>query len=246
MKRILVCCLLALLLLLTACSEPGQDSVVPASGEAETVTELPYLLDTNEYAMYTNIFYNGMAGDYLGQTQTKNGTLAIVRDSFNGCTRYYVWGYLDETRCCDWQWEFVPKSPEELPAVGSLVEVTGVFSESEDALDGYWLTEAEVGVGKHYQGPETDYRLTTMSCTLERVQMLNMQYFPDDYEGKSVRFYGRVLDDGTIQDPYYDGSWKQAVTYEGQMPPIGTMVVATGSFREGELIVTELTQSNSY
>lgn len=246
MKRWIACTLLLLLLLLLAgCKATAPELTVLPAEEAETVTELPYLLDNNEYALYMNVFYNGMAGDYLGETQVKYGTFATIHDSFNDCTRYYVWGYLDETRCCDWQWEFVPKAPETLPEVGSLIAVTGEFSASEDALDGYWLTDAEVGVNKNYKGPQTDYRLTTMSCTLERVQMFNIQYYQNKYEGKSICFYGRVLDAATIQDPYYDNSWQRAVKYEGEMPPIGTMVVVTGSFQNGELVVSELTQSAS-
>ena len=239
MKRLFGIVLVLILVLgLAACStqteQQPQESQQPA--EPVTVTELPTVLNTMEYTLYTNIFYNEMGGDYLGKTITKTGTFATIRDSFNGVTRYYVWGYLDETKCCDWQWEFVPKDPSQLPANGSFVQMTGVFAEDEAALDGYWFIDAEVEVQKIYAGPDVDVDMGTMSSTLERVQLLNMQYFPDDYTGQSLRLYARVAGMDSLEHPYYDGAWQQPVTAEKALPAIGTLVLVTGDWSSDGVI----------
>ena len=219
MKKAIVFLVLAALLL------AGCQSKQPGSSDA-----LPTVLDTMEYTLYTNIFYNDMGGDYTGKTITKTGTFATLRDSFNGVTRYYVWGYNDVTKCCDWQWEFVPKDSTQLPANGSLVEMTGVFTQSEDALDGYWFTDAEVQTKTVYEGPALFVDMGTMSATLERVQLINMQYYPEDYAGQSVRLYARVASLDSLEHPYYDGAWEQAVDSDQKLPAIGTMVLTTGTW----------------
>lgn len=209
-------------------------------GSAAATTELPTVLDTMEYTLYTNIFYNGTGDDYLGQTITKNGTFSTIRDSFNGVTRYYVWGYNDVTKCCDWQWEFVPQDGVELPVNGSLIKMTGVFSKDEAALDGYWFTDATVEIQSVYQGPNVDVDMGTMSATLERVQLTNMQYFPEEYAGKTTRIYARIASLNSLQHPYYDGAWEQTITATDTLPAIGTLVEATGTW-SADAVLTDAT-----
>ena len=190
----------------------------------------PTILNSMEYTLYMNIFYNKQGEDYTGQQVTKKGTFATIEDRYGEVTRYYVWGYNDATKCCDWQWELVPKDTKNLPANGDLITVTGTFEGDAAALDGYWITDAEITVEQEYDGPDEDYDLSTMGATLERVQVLNMQAFPDYFNGKTIRLYGRVLNPSCIQNPYYNDSWNQDFITEDEVPAIGTCVIVSGTF----------------
>ena len=75
-------------------------------------------LDQMEYAAYVDIFYNKNAAQYENQKYTKEGVFATLVDAFSGVTRYYVWGYADQTKCCDYQWEFVMPEGTEIPESG--------------------------------------------------------------------------------------------------------------------------------
>ena len=210
----------------------AKETAAPSEAVGTPVAEtMPTVLNPNEYILYQNIFYSDAAEDYLGKTATKEGTLARVSDAFSGTTRYYVWGYLDATKCCDWQWEFVPNDPDSLPPSGSLIKMTGTMTRADAALDGIWFAEAEVEVETLFEGAACDVDMTTMNATLERVQLLNMQYRPDNFRGKTLRFYGRVFSLSAIQHPYYDGAWTQELTTEETLPAIGTMVIVTGSWQ---------------
>ena len=206
----------------------------------------PTVLIPAEYVLYTNIFYNKTGDDYVGQTFQKTGTLARIEDAFNGCIRWYVWGYNDQTKCCDWQWEIVPKDVDALPEIGSLVEVSGTFDKSENALDGYWIDGAEVSVKTAYTPPAADNLLTVMSDTLERVQIYNMQYYPDQFQDRRVLAYGRISAPGVLEDPYYDGSWTQKFSSGDELPAIGTIVILKGTFRDGVIDDCSILPTDEY
>lgn len=243
MKRMIACILaVAVLFALCACGE-AQES---ASEEASAAENVPVVLDSNEYNLYQNIFFNEMAQDYDGQQMTKVGVFASIFDSFNQRTRYYVWGYLDQTKCCDWQWEFVPTDASALPPSGSLVEMTGTFCAGEDALDGYWFTDASVTVKQTFSGTAGEVDLCTLNGTLERVQLINMQVFPQDYEGKTVRMYGRVYSPTEIQHPYYDNAWTQEFAAEGSVPPVGAVVTVSGTWTNGVITGAEIAETTDY
>jgi len=214
--------------------------------QKENTGEMPTVLNTTEYVLYQNIFYNDAAEDYVGKEQTKTGTFAILHDSYNDCTRYYVWGYNDQTKCCDWQWEFVPADISGLPAPGSLVDVTGTFQGSESALDGYWLENAKLTVKTAYSAPARDLLLSTMSGTLERVQIYNMMQFPENYQGKTICAYGRIASPTSFQDPYYDGSWSFDFSSEDELPAIGTMVLLDGACGDAAIVDCSLTVTEDY
>ena len=231
-KRLLLAALLlAAVLLCTACggSEGGSRS------DSSAVSEVPVVLNQAEYLLYQNIFYNQTGGQYAGQAFTKQGVFGVIYDAFSEKTRYYVWGYLDNTRCCDWQWEIRIDDPKSLPASGSLVSVKGTFAASEDALDGYWLTDPEITVLSRYTAGGRELDMYTLSDTLERVQMLNVLYKPEAFEGKTFSAYGRVFSTSVLQDPYYDGSWQAPFTAKGSVPAIGTTVLLTGTVTNGAL-----------
>ena len=238
-KRVLAALCLAAMLSLAACkgsdtpaaSRLSPDTVAGTEAAPAIANTMRTVLNQTEYILYQNIFYNDMADDYVGKTVTKEGTLARLYDAFSEKTRYYVWGYMDTTKCCDWQWEFVPKDPDSLPANGSMVKMTGTLTRDEAALDGLWFTDATVELETAFAPEPCDVDLTTMGATLERVQLLNMQYKPDAFSGKSLRVYGRVLNPTTIQHPYYDNAWTQPFETTQQVPAIGTMVILTGTWQ---------------
>ena len=235
MKKLLALFLAALLLLSMAGCKGSSDptdagKTDPEAGPRVSKT-LPTVLNQTEYVLYQNIFFNNAADDYVGKTAVKEGTFTWIYDAFNQKTRYYVWGYMDATKCCDWQWEFVPADPNSLPANGSLVKMTGTLTRDEAALDKLWFTDTTLEVKQSYEPADCEVDMTTMDGTLERVQLLNMQYKPEAFAGKTLRIYGRVLNPNTIQHPYYDNAWTQGFTTEAAVPANGTMVILTGTWQ---------------
>ena len=255
MKRLVSLLLAALLLLgLAACSDSKTE---PTGTKAPTVTDstdveiaprtsktLPTVLNQTEYVLYQNIFFNGAADDYVGKTAVKEGTFARIYDAFSQKYRYYVWGYMDATKCCDWQWEFVPADPDSLPPIGSLVKLTGTLTRDEAALDKLWFTDTTVEVKQIYEPAACDVNMTTMNATLERVQLMNMQYRPAAFAGKTLRIYGRVLNPTTIQHPYYDNAWTQPFSTQASVPANGTMVILTGTW-QGDTIQAQTVEGTA-
>jgi len=237
-KTLLLGLLVLMAALLSACS--GGDSNGAASGTA-TAKQVPVVLNQVEYALYQNIFINGSGSQYENQAVTKQGVFARIYDAFSNRERYYVWGYLDNTRCCDWQWEFTGNLSGKLPANGSLVTVRGAFKKSDDALDGYWIENAQLDVQSSYVGETAEYDMCAMSDTLERVQLMNIVNKPEQFEGKHFAAYGRIYSPGILQDPYYDGSWQVPFSSQAEIPAIGTTVVLRGVVASGVLSECSLT-----
>lgn len=242
MKRMsLMALCMALLWALAACQ--GGEALPDASRSSESLasnsaangklqsTAMALVLNQTEYVLYQNIFYNDMAEEYVGKTSTKEGILTRMYDAFADRTRCYVWGYSDATKCCDWQWEFLCQDPDSLPANGSLVRMTGVLTRDEQALDKLWFTEASVELKQAFVPEACDIDMTTMGPTLELVQLLNMQYQPERFSGKSLRLYGRVLSPTEIQHPYADNAWVQPFETQAEVPAIGSMVILTGLWK---------------
>ncbi len=235
-KWSLLICLALLALLLTGCggtdtagqTDTGRDKV-------PTTAKVPEILNQAEYLLYQNVFYNDYGAQIEGQRVIKRGVLGKIQDVYNGCVRYYVCGYLDNTLCCDWQWEIVPRNEASLPPVGSLVTATGTFRADENALDGYWIVEAVVDTDTRYVGPQGDLNMRALTCTLERVQMFNILYRPEAFEEKSFMAWGRIAGPGMLEDPVYNGSWQIAFTSDEACPAIGTQVAVQGKVKGGVL-----------
>ena len=221
---------LAAMLALTACGG-GQGT---STASTDTV---PLVINQQEYVLYQNVATNDLGSQIDKAKLTKQGVFATVWDAFSNKLRYYVWGYMDNTRCCDWQWEFVPEDPDSLPPVGSLVSVTGTFrmDDTEESLDGYWIKDASVKAESVYTGPASELNMYVMNCTLERVQMLNILYVPNAFEGKTFCAYGRIAGVNKLEDPYFDGSWQIPFTANTASPAIGTIVRLTGKVESGAL-----------
>lgn len=209
-------------------------------------TAPPTILNSMEYTLYQNIFYNQQGDEYVGKEVTKKGTFTVLKDKFNDIDRYYVWGYNDATKCCDWQWELVLKDKKNIPSNGSLITVSGTFEKDEDALDGYWITGADIKVEQEYEGPKCDVDMTAMGATLERVQIINIQNYADDFADKKIYMYGRVLTPSSIQNPYYDNSWSQDFKTEDKVPAIGTCVIVTGTFNGGVIENASVSETSDY
>ena len=233
---ILLC--LVLVIAMTGCGN-NNSANKPASEQSaaknNTTDKVPVLLDQEEYLLYQNVFYNDYGKQLVGSEVTKHGVFAVIQDAFDQCTRYYAWGYMDNTKCCDWQWEFVPQDPDSLPAPGSLISVKGEFTASEDSLDGYWIENGIVETDTIYVGETFELNMRTMSCTLERVQMLNILYRPDYFKKQTFAAYGRIAAPGMLEDPYYNGSWQIDFAPEGTSLAIGTQVILQGSVIDGKL-----------
>ena len=242
MKKLL-CLLLTLLMLLSLCAcGEGEEP----KGDTATTQTLPQIFDAEQYQIYQNLFFNGQKASFIGQQMTVTGVFVSIRDSFNAVTRYYCWGYYDQTKCCDWQWELKLDDTANLPANGSKVTFTGTFAEDEKALDGVWMTDVSLTVDEAYTGETCDYDLCLMNATLERVQLMNMQYFPDEYEGKAVRLYGRVYDPATLQHPYYDGAWMQPFESAEPVSSIGVEVIVKGTFSGGTITNATVKETTDY
>ena len=226
----------ACLLLLSSCGGDDSSSTAPAADApataVETTAEIPVILNQTEYVLYQNIFGNDYRAQYDGVATTKDGVFAVIQDAYSDVIRYYVWGYLDQTMCCDWQWEFVPAEPDKLPVPGSRIKVTGTYQKSDDALDKFWIVDAKVETLALYTGEQVDLNMRTMSDTLERVQLASMFTHPEQFNDKEYIVYARVVSNSILQDPYYDGSWQIPYETEETMPAIGTIVVLKGVYRD--------------
>lgn len=227
-----------------ASSAPASSAAEVSSQEtaAPETAERPEKFSQDEYVLYQNIFYKDYGKDYDGTAVEKEGVFATIFDAYNDCRRYYVWGYYDQTRCCDWQWEFVPENADDLPPTGSLVTVTGTFVSDENALDKFRIEGAKIETLTAYSGPAADMDMRSMSDTLERVQMLNIISHADVFEGNGFTAYGRIKTPGLIEDPYYDGSWNVHMKWDGDLPAIGTLVEMTGTVRDGVLVVESMNE----
>lgn len=186
-----------------------------------------------EYSAYVDLFYNKNIKAYEGKRFTKDGVFAILKDAYNDKDRYYVWGYADKTKCCDYQWEFVFPDGVEIPEPGSYIRVKGVMTGSEEALDKFWLTEVELKVEKEFENAGFDMDMTTMSSTLVRVQVFSLLYHSDVFDGKTVRIFGRAFGPNTIQHPYYDKAWQMDFTdpASGVLPSTGQYLLLEGVFK---------------
>ncbi len=240
MKKVIV---LVLALLVAAGAFTGCSK---QESKEETSSVIPTVLNTVEYTLYQNIFYNDKAGEYNGQEVTKEGTFATLHDAYSDVTRYYVWGYNDNTKCCDWQWELKIDDVNNLPANGCLVTVKGTYETNDAALDGLWIVNPEISVKTKYKGNSYDIDMLSMSNTLERVQITNVINFPDKFSGKSIGFYGRVKSDNEIEDTYYDNSWSVTVNGDFEVPAFGTKMIATGTVGDGVIDDVKLSDNTQY
>lgn len=242
----------ALILVLTlvfsfaACSDSPDAEPLPSGGSDEITTKatadgvlLSVDLDTGmkekfdelEYAAYINLFYNDDTSD-VGKTLKKDGVFTAIFDAYNQTERYYVWGYLDNTKCCSYQWELDLPEGAEIPESGSYVKTEGKLTQDAKALDGYWFTDVKMEVTDEYADPGYDFDMTTLSRDLTRVQVINMLQFPTDehFNGRTLRVFGRALTTNTVQDPYYDNCWSMDFRFDGAAPAIGEDILVEGTF----------------
>ena len=210
--------------------------VIPSNVPEGAINGIRETFDPMEYTMYVNVFQDPSTKQFDGVDMTKVGTFAMLQDEWSGKTRYYVWGYNDATRCCDYQWEFVPADVNALPAPGSYIRVKGTMTYTEDqkagALDHYWLTDTEMKVLEEYPASKYDYDLTMMDATLTRVQLFSIQNYPEKFAGKTILIYGRALSPNSLQHPYYDGSWNLDFKTDkagNKSPAIGQYLVLGGT-----------------
>ena len=246
MKRIIAIMLCFVLLAAAFCgcskSEEGETTKKAKTASATMQT----VLNTAEYTLYQNIFYNETMADYDGKPASKEGVFTVITDAYSNVKRYYVWGYNDQTKCCDWQWELKIEDASSLPPVGSHITVEGTYEVNEEGLDGFWIINPKITVKSEYRGKDADIDMQTMSNTLERVQVANIINFPEQFEGKSVCGYGRILDENTLEDAYYDGSWTIPISGDYQLPAFGTLVLVEGVVENGEIAQCVISDNTIY
>ena len=249
MKKLFPILLSVLLMtaLLSGCGEQtGDTSAAPKAAGNVVEGEMPALVNSSEYVLYQNIFRNDGKADFAGKETDKRGTFATLHDAFHEVTRYYVWGYNDQTKCCDWQWELKIDDDSDLPTNGSLISVHGVYEENEDALDKFWIIDPQITVEKAFDPRDFDIDMQSMDGTLERVQSINIATKTDAFEGQTVCAYGRILNEKTLQDPYYDGSWTIDISGDYEVPAFGTLVLVTGTVRNGGIADCVLSPNTQY
>lgn len=208
--------------------------------------DMPTVLNTTEYTLYQNIFYNDQKASFDGKETEKEGTFTTLTDAYNNVTRYYVWGYNDNTKCCDWQWELKIDDTAKLPTNGSLIKVKGTYAVDEAALDGLWITSPVITVEKEFSGHDGDIDMLSMSNTLERVQLTNVVQKKESFEGKTICGYGRMKSDASIEDPYYDNSWSVDVITSDKIPAFGTLIQFTGTVKDGVIADCTLSDNTQY
>ncbi|MBR0413427.1 MAG: hypothetical protein IJI47_07700 [Eubacterium sp.] len=247
MKKIIsvTLCVIMAALMFAGCSGAKADK--KESGKATASDKMQTALNTAEYTLYQNIFYNDQKADYDGQEATKEGTFATLTDAYSNTTRYYVWGYNDQTKCCDWQWELKIDDTSDLPANGSYVTVTGKYEVNDKALDGLWIVNPKITVKTEFKERDYDVDMLSMDNTLERVEITNIMQKKEAFEGKTVCCYGRVKDDNTLQDAYYDGSWEIGFSGENlELPAFGTIILVYGTVKNGELTDCTIEANTQY
>lgn len=220
-------------------TNPTADAVL-SDGELDTGMKEKF--DQMEYSAYVDLFYNDNGASYEGKNFKKDGTFAILKDAYNDTVRYYVWGYADNTKCCDYQWEFVLPEGASVPEPGSYIKVSGTMTKSEQALDGYWLENVSLEVTDEFRNAGFDMDLTTMSPTLVRVQIINLLQHKDKFADITLRLFGRALTPETIQHPYYNESWQVHFTQTETSPAIGDYILIEGTYNKasaGPLITTD-------
>ena len=260
MKKMIAMLLCVVLLTLAACSKSGGDTAQTTKADASSAVttaaasegdgiqegEMPTVLNTAEYTLYQNIFMNEQMDAFDGKETEKEGTFATLTDAYNNVTRYYVWGYNDNTKCCDWQWELKIEDTSALPQNGSLVKVKGTYAKDDAALDKFWITSPEITVEKAYEGHDGEIDMLSMSNTLERVQATNIAQKKEAFEGKTVCGYGRMKSATAIEDAYYDNSWELGIETGDTIPAFGTVVLISGTVRDGKVAACSLSENTQY
>lgn len=228
-------------------AKDGTEEKTTAKASDTASGTMPTALNTSEYTLYQNIFYNDQKGDFDGKETVKEGTFGTLIDAYNDTARYYVWGYNDQTKCCDWQWEIKLDDASKAPANGALVQVSGKYEVNEAALDGLWIVDAKITVKEDFEARDYDVDMLAMDNTLERVEITNIIQKKEAFEGKTVCCYGRVKDETTLQDAYYDGSWEIGISGDNmELPAFGTIVLVYGTVKNGELVDCTTEENTQY
>ncbi len=188
--------------------------------------------NSDEDKQYHELFFDDKTSEYENKSFTKYGTFASIYDAYNSKERYYVWGYGSKAKDCCFQWEFVLPEGEAVPAEGSYIKVTGKMTHSEDALDKYWLTDVTLSVEEAKEETSFDIDFTVLSPTLMRVQAINMLQKKDAFQNKSVRIYGKAVNEVTVAPIDGTESWSFHFSATKDHLNTGSAVIIEGIYNE--------------
>ena len=216
------------------------------AGCSGSVKAAPVVVNADEAQLYNELFHHDGAETQVDKECVKEGIFATIYDAYLEGTRYYVWGFNDELKSGQWQWEIHPEDTSSLPSVGSKVSVTGTLVHDDGALDGYWLINPSIEVNEKYSGYDCDIDLTVMSPTLQRVQVQNIQRKQEQFEGKTVALYGRSHEGAAIMNPYGEEVWEFSVKSDDAFPQENTMILVQGTVTDGAIAQASVAETDLY
>ena len=80
-----------------------------------------------------------------------------------------------------------------------------------------------------------------MAEAKRRVQIINMLNFPEAFNGKTLRVFGRALSPTSIQHPYYNEAWSMDFTAADTAPATGKYILLEGTYSDGIINTGRLT-----
>lgn len=197
---------------------------------------VPVTFDEEIGEAYKNVVIGGNYEGHEDEKITCKGTFTTIEYSFDNTTRYYVWGYSDNSLTDCWQWELKVTDPSSLPKNGTLVNLTGTIEKSDSALDKIWLKDYSITEEQKYSGEACNIDMATMSPTLIRVQVSSIFSDKSAFEGKSVSIAGRIISKNLIGHPTDDNGWQMHFHTDGKVPKAGTKdVIVVGVLHEGTI-----------
>lgn len=221
----------------------------------DTVLEsIPLVVSEEDWQVYSNVYRSGDISKLNYEIKEGTGIFTTIKNNKTGKNSYYVWGYSDEDRTHDWQWELdLENYNGQIPSNGSLIHYSGTFVSSELANDYYWLTNVYLDVKRELVlKTKYDYDTRTMSPTLSYFQLCHVLGYIGQTEGQPICIYGRVSSlnmDGihtSVQHPYIDDFWNITIDTQINVPKIGSTIVIKGTVGADMMIHNATVKPSSY
>lgn len=215
---------------------------------------LPLVISEDNWTKYRTAYADNKVDDMMYQTIEGEGIFCTVKNNKTDKNSYYIWGYADETRINDWQWQLdLDNYQGDLPTNGSLCSFSGTFVKSASADDYYWLANLSLKTITPVQlNSQYDYDLRVMSPTLAYYQLCNVLGYPDKTVGQSICLYGRVESlnmDGihtSLQHPTLNNFWSVQFDTQENVPIIDTTIVVSGNVTSSATITNATVKQSAF